>query len=85
VTPTLACLPVTDSEERGETTGPSEVNGVTVDPSIGWCLTYPLNFTGHPAASVPASLRDPPGARSPQGGLLTDADFTDPTRVDSCR
>jgi amidase/aspartyl-tRNA(Asn)/glutamyl-tRNA(Gln) amidotransferase subunit A len=23
---------------------------------IGWCLTYALNFTGHPAASVPAGL-----------------------------
>jgi amidase/aspartyl-tRNA(Asn)/glutamyl-tRNA(Gln) amidotransferase subunit A len=23
---------------------------------IGWCLTYPLNFTGHPAASIPAGL-----------------------------
>ncbi len=58
VTPTLACLPVPNSETRGETLGPSEVNGVAVDPSIGWCLTYPLNFTGHPAASVPAGLAD---------------------------
>jgi amidase/aspartyl-tRNA(Asn)/glutamyl-tRNA(Gln) amidotransferase subunit A len=56
VTPTLACLPVENSEERGATLGPSHVNGVAVDPSIGWCLTYPLNFTGHPAASVPAGL-----------------------------
>ena len=23
---------------------------------IGWCMTYPVNFTGHPAASVPAGL-----------------------------
>jgi len=38
--------------------GPSEVNGVAVDPSIGWCLTYPLNSTGHPAASVPAGLAE---------------------------
>jgi amidase/aspartyl-tRNA(Asn)/glutamyl-tRNA(Gln) amidotransferase subunit A len=27
-----------------------------VDPLIGWCLTYLLNFTGHPAASIPAGL-----------------------------
>jgi len=27
-----------------------------VDPLIGWCLTYPINFTGHPAASIPAGL-----------------------------
>src|SRR3712207_3835772 len=24
------------------------------DPLIGWCLTYVFNFSGHPAASVPA-------------------------------
>jgi amidase len=58
VTPTLACLPVPNSGTRGETLGPSEVNGVEVDPCIGWCLTYPLNFTGHPAASVPAGLAE---------------------------
>ena len=27
-----------------------------LDPLIGWCLTYPVNFTGHPAASIPAGL-----------------------------
>lgn len=56
VTPTLACLPVENAAEPGATMGPSEVNGVPVDPSIGWCLTYPINFTGHPAASVPAGF-----------------------------
>lgn len=56
VTPTLACPPVLNADEPGSTTGPSEVNGVPVDPYIGWCLTYPLNYTGHPAASVPAGL-----------------------------
>lgn len=55
VTPTVACLPVKNSAD-GQTIGPSEINGVRVDPSIGWCLTYPLNYTGHPAASVPAGL-----------------------------
>jgi len=25
---------------------------------LGWCLTYPFNFTGHPAASVPAGFTD---------------------------
>jgi amidase/aspartyl-tRNA(Asn)/glutamyl-tRNA(Gln) amidotransferase subunit A len=29
---------------------------VEVDPLIGWCLTYPLNLTGNPAASIPAGL-----------------------------
>ena len=39
-------------------TGPGEVNGEAVDPLIGWCLTYPVNFTGHPAASIPAGMAD---------------------------
>jgi amidase/aspartyl-tRNA(Asn)/glutamyl-tRNA(Gln) amidotransferase subunit A len=29
-----------------------------IDPLIGWCLTYFVNFTGHPAASIPAGLAD---------------------------
>jgi len=57
VTPTVAVPPVENSEE-GQTVGPSEIDGEPVDPLIGWCLTYPLNFTGHPAASVPAGLTD---------------------------
>lgn len=55
VTPTLACLPV-DNADDGNTMGPTEINGTEVDPLIGWCLTYPVNFTGHPAASIPAGL-----------------------------
>ncbi len=55
ITPTLACLPV-DNAHDGNTLGPSEINGEAVDPLIGWCMTYPINFTGHPAASVPAGL-----------------------------
>jgi amidase/aspartyl-tRNA(Asn)/glutamyl-tRNA(Gln) amidotransferase subunit A len=57
VTPTLACLPVENAND-GNTVGPSEVAGVEVDELIGWCLTYPINFTGHPAASVPAGLAE---------------------------
>jgi amidase len=57
VTPTLACPPV-DNAEDGNTVGPSTINGVEVDPLIGWCLTYFVNFTGHPAASIPAGLSD---------------------------
>jgi amidase len=53
VTPTLAALPVANAE-NGNTVGPSTIEGVDVDPLIGWCLTYLVNFTGHPAASIPA-------------------------------
>jgi amidase len=55
VTPTLACLPVENATD-GNTKGPTEINGVEVDPLIGWCLTYPVNFSGHPAASIPAGM-----------------------------
>ncbi|MDQ1571400.1 MAG: amidase [Actinomycetota bacterium] len=55
VSPTLAVTSVVNRND-GLTTGPSEVGGVAVDPSIGWCLTYPFNFTGQPAASLPAGL-----------------------------
>jgi amidase len=53
VTPTLAALPV-DNADDGNTVGPSSIEGVDVDPLIGWCLTYFINFSGHPAASIPA-------------------------------
>jgi amidase/aspartyl-tRNA(Asn)/glutamyl-tRNA(Gln) amidotransferase subunit A len=55
VTPTLACLPV-DNATDGNTVGPSQVAGEEIDPLLGWCLTYPLNFSGNPAASIPAGL-----------------------------
>ncbi len=57
ITPTLACLPVENATD-GNTTGPTSINGVEVDPLIGWCLTYVVNFTGHPAASIPAGLAE---------------------------
>ncbi len=55
LTPTLGALPVPNAK-NGETTGPKSINGRPVEPCIGWCLTHPFNFTGHPAASVPAGL-----------------------------
>jgi amidase/aspartyl-tRNA(Asn)/glutamyl-tRNA(Gln) amidotransferase subunit A len=57
VTPTLA-VPPFDNADDGNTLGPSEVNGEEVNPLLGWCLTYPINFTGHPAASIPAGFTE---------------------------
>jgi amidase/aspartyl-tRNA(Asn)/glutamyl-tRNA(Gln) amidotransferase subunit A len=53
VSPTV-CHPPVENATEGSTLGPDEVDGEPVDPRIGWCPTYLLNFTGHPAASVPA-------------------------------
>lgn len=55
VTPTVGSVQVPNAMD-GNTIGPSEIAGVAVDPLIGWCLTYVLNFSGHPAASIPAGL-----------------------------
>lgn len=57
VSPTVACPPVENAAD-GETLGPETVAGEAVDPRIGWCLTHLCNFTGHPAASVPAGFTD---------------------------
>lgn len=57
VSPTLACPPVENTGDGG-TLGPSEIDGEAVDPLIGWCMTYLINFTGHPAASIPAGFTD---------------------------
>jgi Asp-tRNA(Asn)/Glu-tRNA(Gln) amidotransferase A subunit family amidase len=55
VCPTLAVASVPNADD-GNTRGPVQINGEPVDPLIGWCMTYPINFTGHPAISVPAGL-----------------------------
>ncbi|MFC4950189.1 amidase [Pseudonocardia sp. GCM10023141] len=54
-TPTVGSLPVCNAS-TGDTVGPGELAGRAVDPLIGWTLTFPFNFTGNPAASVPAGL-----------------------------
>lgn len=37
---------------------PAEIAGVDIEPLRGWVLTQPFNFTGHPAASIPAGFVD---------------------------
>ena len=57
VTPTLSAMPPVN-HPAGDTMGPSEVNGIDIDPSIGFCLTYVTNFSHHPSASIPAGLAE---------------------------
>ncbi|MFB6266999.1 MAG: amidase [Halodesulfurarchaeum sp.] len=37
---------------------PEEIDGTAIEPLRGWVLTQPFNFTGHPAASIPAGFVD---------------------------
>jgi amidase/aspartyl-tRNA(Asn)/glutamyl-tRNA(Gln) amidotransferase subunit A len=53
VSPTV-CHPPVENAAEGSTLGPDQIEGESVDHRIGWCPTYLFNFTGHPAASVPA-------------------------------
>ncbi|PRD43013.1 amidase [Phyllobacterium phragmitis] len=55
--PTTTCLPVRNAE-RGQTVGPDMINGMSVNPLIGFCPTFLTNFSGNPAASLPAGLAD---------------------------
>lgn len=52
VTPTQAVPPFPHGEY------PERIDGEGIDPERGWVLTQPFNFTGHPAASVPAGFTD---------------------------
>lgn len=51
--PTLGVPGVPNATDGTLTSGPTSIEGVDVGPVIGWVLTHPFNFTGHPAASVP--------------------------------
>ena len=74
VTPTLACMPVANADD-GNTKGPTKINGEAIDPLIGWCMTYFINFSGHPAASIPAGMVDGlPVGMQIIGRRLADAD-----------
>ena len=57
VCPTLTAMQVKNGTD-GNTLGPAEVNGVEIDRLIGWCPTYVCNYSGHPAASIPAGFAD---------------------------
>jgi amidase/aspartyl-tRNA(Asn)/glutamyl-tRNA(Gln) amidotransferase subunit A len=57
VTPTLTAMQVENGTD-GNTLGPAEVDGVAIDRLIGWCPTYVTNYSGHPAASIPAGFAD---------------------------
>lgn len=52
LTPTLAMTPFEKD------TQPTDIEGVEIDPLHGWVYTWPLNLTGHPAASLPAGFTD---------------------------
>lgn len=54
-TPTCGVPPIRNRDD-GETVGPDEVEGVAVRRSVGWSSAFLANFSGHPAASVPAGL-----------------------------
>jgi Asp-tRNA(Asn)/Glu-tRNA(Gln) amidotransferase A subunit family amidase len=55
VSPTVSVVPVENADDNN-TLGPSSIAGEAVDPAVGWTQTYPFNFTGNPAASIPAGL-----------------------------
>ncbi len=55
VSPTVTAMPARNTAD-GNTKGPTQINGIDIDPLIGWCPTFLTNFTGHPSVSVPAGL-----------------------------
>lgn len=57
VSPTTACHPVKNDANRN-TLGPAKICGVKSDPLCGFGLTFFCNFTGNPAASIPAGLSE---------------------------
>lgn len=73
VTPTVSAMQV-DNADDGDTVGPREVAGVQVERLIGWCMTYFVNFSGHPAASIPAGVV---GGRLPVGMQIIGGRYDD--------
>ena len=55
VSPITVCPPVRNADD-GNTRGPETFKGRKMEPLIGFCETFLENFTGSPAASVPAGF-----------------------------
>lgn len=55
ISPVTICPPVKNAADRN-TLGPVSVNGEKIERVIGFCETFFENYTGHPAASVPAGF-----------------------------
>lgn len=56
----LLCPTTSIASFRVDEDPPRAIDGIAVDPLLGWFLTYPFNLTGHPAASIPCG-------RTPEG------------------
>ncbi len=56
LTPTNLVAAIPNAKAFGETFGPDRIGDQTINPTIGWSLTYLFNLTGHPIASVPVGL-----------------------------
>ena len=55
LSPTTCCPPPMNADD-GNTLGPETVNGMPMNRLIGYAETFLVNFTGHPAATVPAGF-----------------------------
>ena len=55
LSPVTCVSSIKNSEDRN-TKGPDSINGKKIEPLIGWTETFLANFTGNPAASIPAAF-----------------------------
>lgn len=80
LSPVSCCLPALNSNDRN-TKGPSNINGVAIDPLIGWSQTLLVNFIGYPAASLPIGIYDD---NRPLGIQLIGKKFADDAILSLC-